>query len=106
MSCTASTTLDSVEIHLFRVLNTGNRESKVKLGSSGQERAATRARQRDREKGKAITDVPFHIVLNLATGTHNTEINERRENEELGMTHEAPSFKALFVTGNLLNIQR
>ena len=95
---------DGVEIQFFRVLNTGTQESKVKLGSPEQEQAATRARRRDREKGGIIMSVPSHIVLNLVTSTRNMEINERRENKELGM--KASSFKALFVTGNLSNLQR
>ena len=80
---------ESVEIQLFRVLNTGIQESKVKLGSPEQEQAATRARQRDREKGGIIMSVPSHIVLNLATSTRSTKINERRGNQELGMKPQA-----------------
>jgi len=92
MSRTASTTSESVEIRLFRVLNTGTQESKVKLGSL--EQAATRARQKDREKGKVIIGIPFHIVLNLATSTRKMEINERWENEELGVKREASKLQA------------
>ena len=39
--------------------------------------AATRVRQRGREKVKVMIGVPFHTVLDLATGTHNMEINGR-----------------------------
>ena len=50
---------------------TGIQEPRVKLRSSEWEQAATRARQRDREKGKVMIGVPFHIELVYsATGTH------------------------------------